>query len=206
MGPTNVNISSAVAAAGRSKLPWWKDGGLRKLLFWLSWILAAQMLSGYDQVVTSAFQSMEPWLNGWSRHALCFLRVVVFEHMLTFYPPAMDNPTASMLGLITASLYMGGLVGSLFAAVPSDRFGRRVVLQAGLFLEVVGSVLQAAAPSRGVFIAGRVVVGAGMSFTTVAGPSLLAELCPPHLRGKIAPTVSPCVDPLGIRVHPSLAG
>lgn len=113
----------------------------------------------------------------------------------------MDNPSSSMLGLITASLYMGGLVGSLFAAVPSDRFGRRVVLRIGQFLEVVGSVLQAAAPGRGVFIAGRVIVGAGMSFSTVAGPSLLAELCPPRLRGKLGPTVSLCVDPFDVRVH-----
>lgn len=101
----------------------------------------------------------------------------------------MENPSSSMLGLITASLYMGGFAGSLFAAVPSDRFGRRVVLQAGQLFELVGSILQAAAPGRNVFIAGRVLVGIGMSFSTVAGPSLLAELLPPRLRGKIGPSV-----------------
>lgn len=94
-----------------------------------------------------------------------------------------------MLGLITASLYIGGFAGSLFAAVPSDRLGRRVVLQMGQLLEFIGSILQAAAPSRNVFIAGRVIVGIGMSFSTVAGSSLLAELLPPRLRGKIAPSV-----------------
>lgn len=111
--------------------------------------------------------------------------------MLTFFffLLAMNNPSSSMLGLITASLYIGGFVGSLFAAGPCDRFGRRTVLQTGQFLELVGSILQAAAPGRGVFIAGRVVVGIGMSFSTVAGPNLLAELCHPRLRGKIAPTV-----------------
>lgn len=101
-----------------------------------------------------------------------------------------------MLGLITASLYIGGFAGSLFAAVPADRFGRRFVLQAGQLFELVGSILQAASQSRGVFIAGRVVVGIGMSFSTVAGPNLLAELCHPRLRGKIAPTVSVVSIPL----------
>lgn len=95
-----------------------------------------------------------------------------------------------MLGLITASLYMGGFGASLFAAAPCDRFGRRAVLQAGQALEVIGSILQAAAPGRSVFIAGRVIVGMGMSLATVAGPSLLAELLPPRVRGKIAPSVS----------------
>lgn len=108
----------------------------------------------------------------------------------------MDYPSSSMLGLITASLYIGGFAGSLFAAVPSDRYGRRFVLQVGQVFELVGSILQAAAPGRGVFIAGRVVVGIGMSFSTVAGPSLLAELCHPRLRGKLAPTVSPTSTPL----------
>lgn len=102
----------------------------------------------------------------------------------------MDNPSSAMLGLITASLYMGGFAGSLFAAMPCDRFGRRVVLQVGQFLELIGSILQAAAPDRNVFIVGRVIVGIGMSFCTIAGPSLLAELLPPRLRGKVAPSVS----------------
>lgn len=102
----------------------------------------------------------------------------------------MNNPDSATLGLITASIYIGGFAGSLFAAVPSDRFGRRVVLQVGQFLELVGSTLQAAASGRGVFIAGRFVLGIGMSFTTVAGPNLLAELCHPRLRGKVVPAVS----------------
>lgn len=102
----------------------------------------------------------------------------------------MNNPSSSMLGLITASLYMGGFAAALFAAVPCDRFGRRAVLQAGQFLELIGSILQAAAPGRSVFITGRVIVGIGMSFATVAGPSLLAELLPARVRGKIAPSVS----------------
>lgn len=111
-------------------------------------------------------------------------------YLLTLPILAMDNPSSSMLGLITASLYMGGFAGSLFAAMPCDRFGRRVVLQIGQFLELIGSILQAAAPDRNVFIVGRVIVGLGMSFCTVAGPSLLAELLPPRLRGKVAPSVN----------------
>lgn len=64
MAPTDSKLSSAVAAVGDPVLPLWKDKGLCTLLFWISWILAAQMVSGYDQVVTSSFQSMKPWLEG----------------------------------------------------------------------------------------------------------------------------------------------
>lgn len=102
----------------------------------------------------------------------------------------MGNPSSSMLGLITAAVYIGGFAGAILAAFPADRFGRRFVLQVGQFLELVGSIMQASAKERQVFIGGRVVLGFGMSFTTVAGPNLLAELCHPRLRGKIAPAVS----------------
>lgn len=102
----------------------------------------------------------------------------------------MGNPSSKMLGLITAALYIGGFVGALAAAFPADRFGRRFVLQLGQFVEVIGSVMQAVSEDRGLFIGGRVVVGFGMSLTTVAGPNLLAETCHPRLRGKVAPAVS----------------
>lgn len=102
----------------------------------------------------------------------------------------MGNPSSEMLGLITAALYIGGFVGAIVAAFPADGFGRRPVLQLGQLFEVIGSIMQAASKEKGVFIGGRVIVGFGMSLTTVVGPNLLAETCHPRLRGKVAPAVS----------------
>lgn len=43
---------------------WWRDPGLRRLVFWQSCILLSQMTVGYDESVTGSLQSMQPWLDG----------------------------------------------------------------------------------------------------------------------------------------------
>ncbi|KAJ9137941.1 Hexose transporter protein [Pleurostoma richardsiae] len=160
--PAPDKPSALTAAVSAAPLPWWRDAGLRKLIFWQSWILVSQMVVGYDEVIVGTFQAMDPWQK------------------------AMGYPSSEMLGLITAITFVGGFVGAIFAALPADRFGRRPAIMGGSFLCIVGSVLQAAAPNRNVFIGGRLVLGVGISFTTSAGPSLLNELGHPRLRGKMA--------------------
>ncbi|KAH8897560.1 general substrate transporter [Thozetella sp. PMI_491] len=154
--------SALRASAAAEVLPWWQDAGLRKLIFWQFWILVSQMVVGYDEVIVGSFQAMDPWQE------------------------AMGNPSSETLGLITAITFVGGFVGALFAAIPADRYGRRPAIQLGSLLCIVGSVLQAASTSRGVFIGGRFILGVGISFTTSAGPSLMNELGHPRLRGKMA--------------------
>lgn len=101
----------------------------------------------------------------------------------------MGNPSEEILGIITASVFIGGIIGALMASWPADTFGRRPTLFAGSLLTAVGSILQAAASSRAVFIVGRVILGIGISFTTSAGPSLVNELAHPRLRGPMASMV-----------------
>ncbi|KAF0324073.1 hypothetical protein GQ607_008778 [Colletotrichum asianum] len=98
-------------------LPWWKDQGLRKLIFWQTCILAAQITVGYDEVIVGSFQALQPWQD------------------------AMGNPSTENLGLITCTVFIGGFFGALLAAAPADRYGRRFALQIGSFLGVVGSII-----------------------------------------------------------------
>ncbi|KAH6869064.1 general substrate transporter [Thelonectria olida] len=158
----STGAAATTTAWAKDALPWWKDRGLRKLVLWQMCILFSQFLVGYDEVIVGSFQAMQPWKQ------------------------AMGNPSSSDVGLITSITFVGGFAGALVAAVPADRFGRRPAMALGIGMEIIGSILQAAAPSRGIFIAGRFVLGCGLSFTTTAGPSLLNELAHPRLRGRIA--------------------
>ncbi|KAK4498922.1 hypothetical protein PRZ48_009432 [Zasmidium cellare] len=141
---------------------WWRDPGLRRLVFWQACILLSQMTVGYDESVTGSLQSMQPWLD------------------------AMGNPTPSTIGLITASVFIAGFVVAFFVSPFADRYGRRPALLLGSSLCVVGAAIQSAAQNKGMFIGGRVLIGFGISFTTNAGPSLLNELAHPRMRGRIA--------------------
>lgn len=120
------------------------------------------MVVGYDEVVLGSFQSMDSWVQD------------------------MGHPSDEVLGLITAMVFIGGVIGALVASWPADTFGRRSTLFAGSLLSVVGSILQAASPGRTEFIVGRLILGIGISFTTSAGPSLLNEVAHPSLRGSMA--------------------
>ncbi|KAH7042072.1 hypothetical protein B0J12DRAFT_762143 [Macrophomina phaseolina] len=67
-----------------TKAQWWRDSGLRRLVFWQSCILISQMTVGYDESVTGSFQAMQPWRE------------------------SMGNPASSDVGLITAIIFVGG--------------------------------------------------------------------------------------------------
>lgn len=163
MHSSRVQPSSATGEPlGTDKVSWLRDVGLRKLLFWQFCIMASQISVGYDEAIMGSFQAMKPWYAD------------------------MGQPSSEMLGLIVAVVFMGGIFGAFIASWPADRYGRRLAIFVGSLICVIGSVMQSAAPSVGVFTGGRFILGIGISFTTSAGPSLLNELAHPQLRGKVA--------------------
>jgi MFS family permease len=56
-------------------------------------------------------------------------------------------------------------------------------------LTLIGTIIQTAAQNSSMFIASRFIIGFGISFTCVSGPSLLLELSRPEIRGTIASMV-----------------
>lgn len=63
MPVTTIDRPSALQGA-TVVVPWWRDAGLRTLVFWQTWILVSQMIVGYDEVIVGSFQAMEHWRNG----------------------------------------------------------------------------------------------------------------------------------------------
>lgn len=61
----------------------------------------------------------------------------------------------------------------------SDRYGRRAAIMVGSVITLAGGFLGAFSRSRGEFIGGRVLVGAGQAFHQAVAPSLLQELAHP---------------------------
>ncbi|PSN59349.1 hexose transporter [Corynespora cassiicola Philippines] len=146
------------------KPKWWKDSGLRRLMFWQLCILVSQATVGYDESLVGSFQAMQPWVE------------------------AMGHPTSSDVGLITSILFVGGFVGAFFAPHVADNYGRRPSIFVGSLLCTTGAAIQTASTSRGMFIGSRLILGLGISFTTNAGPTLLNELAHPQMRGQISAT------------------
>ncbi|GAA6032117.1 hypothetical protein JCM8097_007081 [Rhodosporidiobolus ruineniae] len=116
------------------------------------------LIGGYDKSLMNNLQSLPSWQN------------------------MIDHPSSSALGLITCSMSIGTICSAPFFAWMSDRFGRRACMAAGAFLMFAGAVIQACANGRNAFLAGRIIIGLGVSGSLASGPLLVAEISHPRHR------------------------
>src|SRR4051794_29197912 len=91
-----------------------------------------------------------------------------------------------MQGAIVASLLLGAMVGAATAGRFADRLGRRQVILIAAVTFTVGALGSALAPSVGVLIAARFVLGLAVGAAALVVPLYLSELAPTEIRGAIA--------------------
>ncbi|XP_028903071.1 proton myo-inositol cotransporter [Ornithorhynchus anatinus] len=94
------------------------------------------------------------------------------------------------LGALWQELLVSGTAGAaalaaLLGGLLAGACGRRsaVLLASALF--AAGAALLAAAPGKGTLLAGRLVVGFGVGIASMTVPVYIAEVAPPHLRGRL---------------------
>jgi len=92
---------------------------------------------------------------------------------------------AGVHGVVIASALYGTVLGSMIGGWPADRFGRRRTLIFIGLLYLVGAIWSALATDVYNFILARVIGGLGIGMSTVAAPLYIAEISPPHLRGRL---------------------
>ncbi|KAJ5525878.1 hypothetical protein N7494_012528 [Penicillium frequentans] len=83
------------------------------------------------------------------------------------------NSAASFLGWAVVSTFMGPVV---------DRIGRRTGVLVSVFLKFIGIALMTSAQGVGMFVAGRMILGAGNGTSSIAASTWLAETLPPSYR------------------------
>lgn len=83
-------------------------------------------------------------------------------------------------------MYNIGSVAAVFFTGPvNDYFGRRWGMFVGALVVIIGTCAQAPSVSRGQFLAGRFVLGFGVSFCSVSAPCYVSEMAHPRWRGTI---------------------
>lgn len=93
--------------------------------------------------------------------------------------------TPAALGITVSSALWGTVIGSLCAAAPSDRYGRRASL-AGLGVVYVISALGCAlAWNWHALLAFRAIGGLAIGASSVIGPMYIAEISPAATRGRL---------------------
>ncbi|KAK8096662.1 hypothetical protein PG999_012606 [Apiospora kogelbergensis] len=90
--------------------------------------------------------------------------------------------TPATTGLNTASIFIGSILGPLFAGVAADRLGRRPAIFWGTLITLMGVVLQTAAQNIAMFVLARVMLGFGAQISGVAAGVYLSETFPNRWR------------------------
>ncbi|EME79582.1 uncharacterized protein MYCFIDRAFT_37642 [Pseudocercospora fijiensis CIRAD86] len=92
---------------------------------------------------------------------------------------------SSGTGLVFA-MYNIGSIPAVFCTGPvNDLFGRRWGMFTGALVIIVGTCVQATSHNMGQFLAGRFILGFGVSFCCVSAPCYVSELAHPHWRGTL---------------------
>jgi SP family sugar:H+ symporter-like MFS transporter len=94
--------------------------------------------------------------------------------------------TPFLTGAIVATLLLGAMVGAAFAGRLSDKLGRRALIITAAVIFTVGALLAALAPSVGVLIAARFILGLAVGSAALVVPLYLSEIAPTAIRGAIA--------------------
>ncbi|KAK7203445.1 general substrate transporter [Myxozyma melibiosi] len=138
--------------------PWYRDSRLLLLNFLLLVPMFSSTGIGYDGSMINGLQAQSQWQD-------------FFNH-----------PTGYTLGHISCGPTYGMFVGVVPAGYIADKWGRKAGITTGATTMIIASAIQAAAQNYGMFLAARIIIGAGAVIAIVPSPSLLSELSFPTHR------------------------
>ena len=89
----------------------------------------------------------------------------------------------SSTGIIFIIYNLGQIAAFPFCGFLADGYGRRKCIFIGCAIVLIGTAIQTSCHTRGVFIAGRFILGFGAAIAGAAGPAYVVELAHPAYRG-----------------------
>ncbi|HEY0219622.1 MAG TPA: MFS transporter [Afipia sp.] len=92
--------------------------------------------------------------------------------------------TLELNASFVSATFFGMTLGAWFSGILGDRFGRRFTYQINLAIFGLASLAAAFAPTMGVLIACRFVIGIGLGAEIVVGYATLTEFVPASSRGR----------------------
>ena len=124
---------------------------------------------GYDQIYYTGLLGMRPFIN---------------EYGTTTDSDGATALTTSFTSLTASIIYVGELLGALFAAPINDHFGRKAVFYCASLCIIAGAVVQLASHGiEGLIILGRILIGLGIGQFTVTCLLYIGEVARLAIRG-----------------------
>lgn len=99
--------------------------------------------------------------------------------------PEVFNLTPLQSGSVVSAAVFGAIVGAALSSCGNHMFGRKPVILLSSLMFTIGSVLMGIAQSFSALLLGRLAVGIGIGFSSMTVPLYIAEVSPPHVRGRL---------------------
>ncbi|KAF5390833.1 hypothetical protein D9757_004450 [Collybiopsis confluens] len=162
-------VASSAAGSGLNSLldprrKWYNNRRLIALNGWIVLLLITSSTNGYDGSMMNGLQSLGQWKSYF------------------------NFPSDSELGLLNAIQNIGSLAAYPFAPYLSDGIGRRLTVFIGALIMCVGTAIQSASQSEGMFVGARFLIGFGLTFAANAAPMLVSEISYPRYRAQLTAT------------------
>ena len=93
-------------------------------------------------------------------------------------------------GFTVASSLIGTVIGSIIAAAPAKKYGRKKVLMAIAILYLLSAIGCASTSIWILFITFRFLGGIAVGASSVVGPMYISEIAPARIRGRLVTTTS----------------
>ncbi|KAJ3841779.1 general substrate transporter [Lentinula raphanica] len=161
----NADLAVALTSTPLDPLSW------ASIQLYLILVVAfmGSMSNGFDGQVMGAVNGMNQYLN-------------YFDISGTDSGGGVGTATALIFGIYQ----IGSIVGVLLAGPLTDgRLGRRGGMFTGASIILIGAIVITTALDRSYLLAGRFVLGLGVSITATACPSYVVEMAPPQWRGRL---------------------
>ncbi len=87
--------------------------------------------------------------------------------------------------VVVSSVLVGCIFGAAMSGRVTDIFGRKKIILLTALIFAGGSIISSIAPSAGILIGGRVVIGVAIGVASYAVPLYISEMSPPKVRGAL---------------------
>ncbi|KAK9479320.1 general substrate transporter [Lipomyces japonicus] len=101
------------------------------------------------------------------------------------YRSFFNYPTDVQQGGITAAMAGGSFFGALASGYISDRIGRKISVQVGAVVWIVGAIVQCTVLNMTQLIVGRFAAGIAIGICSSQVPVYIAEISPKRIRGRL---------------------
>ncbi|KIM94794.1 hypothetical protein OIDMADRAFT_60564 [Oidiodendron maius Zn] len=108
--------------------------------------------------------------------------VIGSPNFLTYFN---TTNTSAIIGAINSTFNGGAVFGALMGGFTMDRFGRKMTIQIGALICMVGAILQSAAVNLAMMLVGRILAGWAVGLLSMSVPVYQSECAHPKIRGLI---------------------